>query len=165
MSSIVRWHRNIPEAICALDTLAAPDYTDIVTATVSKTSDRTPEQWLRTMLEGVPRGLLLVVLAIQRVALGLRLQMRPSPEHVVGWKIADRGEGYVRIEAASWFLTGHVIVHVDDGQLSFATFVRYDRPLAALVWPSVSLIHRQVALALVRSATERSNRAPALSYV
>jgi hypothetical protein len=152
VSSTVRWNRNIPEAICALDTLAAPDYTDIVTATVSKTSGRTPEQWLRTMLEGVPRGLLLVVPVIQRVALGLRLQMRPSPEHAVGWKIADRGEDYVRIEAASWFLTGHVIVHVDDGQLSFATFVRYDRPFAALVWPPVSLIHRQVALALVRSA-------------
>lgn len=151
MSSAVRWHRSIPEAICALDTLGAPDYTDIVTARVSKTSGRTPEQWLRAMVDGVPRSLVPVVPTIQRVVLGLRLQMRPSPDYVVGWKIAGRGADYVRIEA-SWFLTGHVIVHVYDGQLSFATFIRYDRPLAALVWPPVSLIHRQVALVLVRSA-------------
>jgi hypothetical protein len=150
--SSVRWHRDVPEAIRALDTLTAPDYADIVTATVSETPSRTPEQWLHAALKGVPRGLLLFVPFVQRVALGLRLQLRPSPDHVLGWKIADRGDKWLRLEAASWFLTGHVIFHVDDGQLSFASFIRYDRPPAALVWPPVSLIHRQVALALVRSA-------------
>jgi hypothetical protein len=45
-----------------------------------------------------------------------------------------------------------VVMHADHGQLSFASFVRYDRPLAKLVWPTVSLIHRRVSLALVRSA-------------
>jgi hypothetical protein len=47
-----------------------------------------------------------------------------------------------------------VILRVEDGRLFFATFVRYDRLPAALVWPPVSLIHRQVALAMVRSATK-----------
>ena len=59
----------------------------------------------------------------------------------MGWKIADRGDSWIRLEAASWFLTGHVLVHVDNDQLSLASFVRYDRPLATLVWPPVSLIH------------------------
>jgi hypothetical protein len=148
----VRWTRGVPDTLRALDTIESPDYSDVVTGTVSETSGRTPEEWLRTMLEGVPRGLLLAVPAIQRVALGLRLQMRPSPEHVVGWKIVERGEDWMRIEAASWFLTGHVIVHVEDGHLSFATFVRYDRLAAAIIWPPVSLIHRQAALMLVRAA-------------
>jgi hypothetical protein len=151
--SSVRWHRNLPEAIRSLDTLAGPDYADIVTATVSKTPSRTPEQWLDATLKGVPRGLLSFVPLVQRAALGLRLEMRPSADHVIGWKIADRGDNWLRLEASSWFLTGHVVLHVDDGQLSFATFIRYDRPLAALVWPPVSLIHRQVALALMRSAS------------
>ena len=150
--STVRWHRNVPETIRSLDTLADPDYADIVTATVSETQSRTPEQWVHAALEGVPRGLLFFVPFVQRVALGLRLELRPSPDHVLGWKIAERGDNWLRIEAASWFLTGHVVLHVDDGRLSFASFVRYDRPPAALVWPPVSLIHRQVALALVRSA-------------
>jgi hypothetical protein len=148
----VRWTRSVPDALRALDAIESPDYADVVTGTVRETSRRTPEQWLHTMLEGVPPGLLLAVPAIQRVALGLRLQMRPSPEHVVGWKIVERGEDWMRLEAASWFLTGHVIVHVEDGHLSFATFVRYDRLPAAIIWPPVSLIHRQVALILVRAA-------------
>jgi hypothetical protein len=37
-------------------------------------------------------------------------------------------------------------------ELSFASFIRYDRRPAEYVWPPISLIHRQVALALVRSA-------------
>jgi hypothetical protein len=129
-----------------------PDYADIVTATVNERPSRTAEQWLHTMLKGVPSGLLRFVPFVQRVALGLRLELRPSPDHILGWKIAQRGENWIRLEAASWFLTGHVIVHIDHSQLSFTTFLRYDRPPAALVWRPVSLIHRQVALALMRSA-------------
>jgi len=112
----------------------------------------TAEQWVRAMLRGVPCGLLIFVPLVQRVALGLRLELRSSPDYVLGWKIVDRGDNWLRVEAASWFLTGHVVVHVDDGQLSVASFIRYDRGPAALIWPPVSLIHRQVALALIRSA-------------
>jgi len=81
----------VPDAVCALDTLVDPNYSDIVTAAVSEMSDRTPEQWLRAMFAGVPRGLLLLVPFIQRVALGLRLELRASPDRVIGWKIVDRG--------------------------------------------------------------------------
>jgi hypothetical protein len=89
---------------------------------------------------------------VQRAFLGLRLQLRPSPDHLLGWKIADRGENWIRLEAASWFLTGHVLMHFDQRHASFASFIRYDRRLAAFVWPPVSLIHRHVALAVMRSA-------------
>jgi hypothetical protein len=152
-TSTVRWRREVPEAIRSLGALANTDYADIVTATINETPSRTPEQLIRAALKGVPRGLLFFIPVVQRVFLGLRLKLRPSPGRLLGWKIADRGENWIRIEAASWFLTGHVVMHLDEGELSFASFVRYDRQLAALVWPPVSLIHRQVALALVRSAT------------
>jgi len=147
----VRWRREVPEAIRSLGALANTDYADIVTATINETPAE-PEQLIHAALKGVPRGLLFFIPFVQRVFLGLRLKLRPSPDRLLGWKIADRGENWIRIEAASWFLTGHVVMHVDEGQLSFASFIRYDRQLAALVWPPVSLIHRQVALALVRSA-------------
>jgi hypothetical protein len=100
----------------------------------------------------VSRGLLFLIPFVQRVFLGLRLKLRPSPDRLLGWKIADRGENWMRIEAASWFLTGHVVMHVGEGQISVASFIRYDRRPAAYIWPPVSLIHRQVVLALVRSA-------------
>jgi hypothetical protein len=151
-TSTVHWQREVPEAIRSLGALAGADYADIVTATIAQTPAE-PEQLIRAALQGLPRGLLIFVPFIQRAFLGLRLKLQPSPDHLLGWKIADRGENWIRIEAASWFLTAHVVMHADHGHLSFASFVRYDRPLAKLVWPPISLIHRQVALALVRSAT------------
>ncbi len=150
-TSSIRWQREVPEAIRSLGALSNADYADIVTATINQTPAE-PEQLIHAALKGMPRPLLLALPFVQRAFLGLRLQLRPSPDHLLGWKIADRDENWVRIEAASWFLTGHVLMHVDGDQLSFASFIRYDRRLAALVWPPVSLIHRQVALALVRSA-------------
>jgi hypothetical protein len=149
--STVRWQREVPEAIRALGALANSDYADIVTATIGETSAE-PGQLIEAALRGVPRGLLAFVPIVQRLVLGLRLELRPSPDRLLGWKIAERNENWIRIEAASWFLTGHVVMHVEDGEVSFASFIRYDRWLAAFVWPPVSLIHRQVALALVRSA-------------
>jgi hypothetical protein len=148
-TSTVCWRREVPEAIRSLGALEDADYADIVTATIDETPAE-PEQVVRATLEDLPRWLLLFIPFVQRVFLGLRLKLRPSPDRLIGWKIADRDESWVRIEAASWFLTGHVVMHVDEGHVSCASFIRYDRRLAAFVWPPVSLIHRQVALALVR---------------
>ncbi|MHB8242757.1 MAG: hypothetical protein ACYDHN_12315 [Solirubrobacteraceae bacterium] len=160
----VSWGRAIPEAIRSLGALADADYADIVTASLDETPGGTPEQLIEAALAGVPRSLLFLVPFVQRVALGLRLQLRPSPNHVLGWTIAERGDKWMRIEAASWILTAHVVMHADQGRLSFASFVRYDRRLAAFVWPPVSLIHRQVALALVRSAIRTLDQDAASSH-
>lgn len=148
----VRWAREVPKEMRSLGALADADYADIVTATIEQTPSRTPDELIAAALDGLPRWLLVFVPFVQRVFLGLRLKLRPSPNHLLGWKIVERGENWMRIEAASWFLTGHVVMHVDQGRISFASFVRYDRLFAAFVWPPVSLIHHQVALALVRSA-------------
>jgi hypothetical protein len=149
--STVRWGREVPEEIRSLGAHANSDYADIVTATIDA-APAEPEQVVHAVLNGVPRGLRFFITFVQRVFLGLRLQLRPSPDRLLGWKIADRGDNWMRIEAASWFLTAHVVMHVDKERISFASFIRYDRSPAAFVWPPVSLIHRQVALALVRRA-------------
>jgi hypothetical protein len=150
-TSTVQWRREVPEAIRSLGALADADYADIVTATIDETPTE-PDELIQGALSGVPRVLLFFTPFAQRVFLGLRLKLRPSSDRLLGWEIADRGESWIRIEAASWFLTAHVVMHAEEGQLSFASFVRYDRRIAALLWPPISLIHRQVALALVRSA-------------
>ena len=150
--STVRWQREVSEAMCLLGALDDADYADIVTASARGLPKRTSEEWVRAGLGGVPRGLLLITPFVQRVFLGLRLKLRPAPDRLLGWQIVERGENWLRIEADSWFLTGHVVMHADDETLSFASFIRYDRWLAKVVWPPVSLVHRQVALALVRGA-------------
>ena len=146
--------RTIPEAIRALDTLPS-DYVDVFTATASEAADTSPERWARVALEGAsPTGRFLA----WRVLLGLRLEPQPSSDFVAGWKIADRDDGWIKLEARSWFMTANIIFHVDEEQVSFATLIRYDRKVAALVWTPVSAIHRRIAPDVLRHAVSRINR-------
>jgi hypothetical protein len=140
---------NIPEAIRGLDTLASPDYVDLFTASTNGATDKSAEEWARATLEDTPTGR--SAPSLWRF-LGLRLGPTPSPDCVQGWKIADRGEGWIRIETASWFMTAHAVVQVDDGHVSVALFVRYDRPIAALIWPPVSVMHRRGVPVMLRQA-------------
>jgi len=79
---------------------------------------------------------------------------------VGGWKIGDRDDNWVRLEAASWFLTAQIVVQVDPEQVSVATFIRYDRPMAAVICPPLSIGHRQAMPGLLRLARERELRPP-----
>ena len=88
---------------------------------------------------------------IWRGVLGLRLKSRPSTERVAGWKIADRGEDWIRLEASSWFLTAHLVTRLDDEHLSAGTFIRYDHPIAPLIWVPMSAVHRRLMPGLLQS--------------
>ena len=145
MPTVVQQH-SVPGAIRSLSTLASPDYVDLFTIATDRAAGRSPEQWARAAVEAAG----LAGQFVWRVLCGLRLERRPSPDYVGGWKIADRGDRWIRSEAASWFMTAHIVVQVDDGQLSVATFVRYDRPIAALVWPPLSAGHRLAMPGLLR---------------
>ena len=140
---------NVPEAIRGLDTLASPDYVDLFTATTSRATDKSAEEWARATLEDTPTGRSAPLLWRR---LGLRLGPTPSPDYVQGWKIADRGEDWIRIETTSWFMTAHAVVQVDDRHLSLALFIRYDRPIAAHIWTPVSVMHRRAVPVMLRQA-------------
>jgi hypothetical protein len=152
---------NIPDAISSLDTLASPDYVDLFTATTSGATDRSAEEWARVALEETPTGR--SAPDLWRL-LGLRLGPTPSPDYVQGWRIADRGGDWIRIEATSWFMTAHAVVQVDDRHVSIALFVRYDRPIAALIWPPVSVMHRRAVPVMLRQAlTPHASRSSDIS--
>src|SRR2546422_2053241 len=88
------------------------------------------------------------VLAIQRYGLGLRLE--PSDrDRFLGWKVAAQGEDWIRLQAASWFLSAEMVFKVEN-TLRVGCFVRYERRLGALVWPPASLLHRQAGLLMMR---------------
>lgn len=141
--------RDIPEAIRSLSTLTSPDYVDLFTLKTDEAGAKSPEEWVRA---GVEDAAGLAGQFVWRVLCGLRLERRPSPEHVGGWNIAERGDRWIRLEASSWFMTAHIVVHVDEGQVSIATLIRYDRPVASLVWPLLSIGHRRAMPALLRQA-------------
>jgi hypothetical protein len=142
---------NIPEAIRCLDTLTRPDYVDLFTVPTSGAADKSAEEWARAMLEDTPTGRSAPTL--WRL-LGLRLGPMPSPGCVQGWKIAERGEDWIRVEAISWFMTAHAVVKVDDGHVSLGLFVRYDRRIAALIWPPVSRMHRRGVPVILHQAVK-----------
>ena len=140
--------RDVPESFRRLDTLTRPDYVDLFTTTAIGASRWSAEEWARAALEDTPTGRSAPLLWRR---LGLRLGPA-SPDHVQGWKIAARGDDWIRIEAESWFMTAHAIVRVDHDEVSVALFLRYDRPVAALIWPPVSVMHRRAVPVMLRQA-------------
>jgi hypothetical protein len=148
--------REIPEAIRSAATMDRPDYADLCTATTSRARQKTAEEWARCAMEETAAGR-----SAPRVwrLLGLRLGATSSPDFVQGWSVADRDENWIRVEASSWCMTAHAVVHVDDTHVSIALFVRYDGPVAAFIWPMVSAIHRRAVPVMLQQALmiSRSN--------
>ena len=140
MLSVIQ-QRTIPESILAVSGMDRADYIDVFTVTTNGAAEATPEQWFRTALEDVAgRG----GQFIWRGVLGLRLKSRPSPERVAGWRIGDRGEDWIRLEASSWFMTAHLVARLDDAILFAGTFIRYDLLIAPLIWVPASAVHRRL---------------------
>jgi len=140
----------VPRSVRALSSLPDPDYVDQFT--LSTDIEAAPERWARVMFGNVPS---VAELLIWRGLLGLRLARGRSPATVAGWRIGGRGEDWIRLEAASWFVTGNLLVQTADGQVALATFLHYDRCVGRGVWPPLSAIHRRVVPGLLRDAAAR----------
>ena len=89
---------------------------------------------------------------IWRGLLQLRLSPGRSPATVAGWRIGGRGPDWIRLEAASWFLTANLIVRTVDGRVSLTTVLRYEQRLARRVWPPLSAVHRRLVPGVLRAA-------------
>ncbi|MFJ6610416.1 DUF2867 domain-containing protein [Streptomyces sp. NPDC091289] len=139
----------IPESTRALSSLPRIDYADVFTLSTDASADTTAELWARALFGDVPSP---AERLIWRGFLGLRLSRGRSPDTVAGWRIAERGEDWIRLEAASWFLTGNLVVRAADGRVSLGTFLRYDHRLARAVWTPLSAVHRRLAPGLLRDA-------------
>jgi hypothetical protein len=148
--------KDVPESVRALSSLPDIDYVDLFT--LSTDTDATAEQWARSMFGDVPS---VKARVIWRGFLGLRLSHGRSAETVAGWRIAERGEDWIRLEAASWFLTGNLLVQAADGRVSLGTFLRYDRRWGEFVWPPLAAVHRRLAPGLLRDAEARLQNARA----
>jgi hypothetical protein len=128
------------------------DYSDSFEAELAPGDGRSPEQLARAVFEGVPRPVRWLLVAGFRFGLGLRLAPRASSEHVLGWAIVAREPDAITVQAQSWFLTSRLVFRGHESRVTQATFVRYDRPIAAIIWLPVSIVHRQIVPRLVRHA-------------
>ncbi|MFW5415440.1 hypothetical protein J0910_02095 [Nocardiopsis sp. CNT-189] len=118
-----------------------------------------PEQWARAMFGDVPSP---AERFIWQGLLQLRLRKGRSPSTVAGWTITERGEDWIRLEAASAAMRGGLVVRSTAEALSLATTVRYDRARAALVWRPLSAVHRRLAPGLLRDTLDTVSAAPDL---
>ncbi|MGW0392874.1 DUF2867 domain-containing protein [Streptomyces sp. NPDC003042] len=141
---------NVPASVLTLSSLPDADYVDMFTLTADVGAS--PEEWARAMFGDVPS---LPGRVIWRGLLGLRLGRGRSPDTVAGWRLAERGEDWVRLEAASWFLSGNLVVRVADGRVSLATVLRYDRLLGRIIWTPSSAVHRRLTPGLLRDAAAK----------
>src|SRR5688572_4338761 len=154
MDSVTVVQIEVPAAMRALSPITKPDYVDLFVLTAAGVAERSAEGWARAAFEDVAGRTGQVV---WRVIVGLWLARRPAPDRLAGWRIAERGDGWLRLEARGWMLTAHVVFHVEGDRLSVATFIRYDRPPAAVLWPPVAARHRR-AVPRVLVAAYRTGR-------
>lgn len=134
------------------------DYDDSFTAQLAATNDRTPEQWARAVFEDAPPAVRWFLVAGFRYGLGLRFGPYPSPDHVLGWAIIDRTANSITLESRSWLLTSRVVFRTETARVSQSTYVRYDKRIAAVIWPPISILHRQIVARLLRHAAVRRAR-------
>jgi hypothetical protein len=145
-----------PPALGSFDTDGA-NYAVGFAIEVPSGDERSTEQWARAILEDAPVVLRVFIVAGWRFVLGLRLGPRHSPDHVLGWKVTARLPGETVLESRSAFMTARLVFHRDGTHLVWATFVHYSRPIAGLIWPPVSLLHRRIVpYALRRAASDLS---------
>jgi hypothetical protein len=141
----------VPAPVLALAGLPRVD--DVDHFVLSTAVDADPERWARAMFGDVPD---LGERFIWSGLLGLELAPGRSPETVAGWRIAARGDGWLRLAAEGWFLAGNLVVRSlqRSGEVSLTTLLAYLRPPASLVWPPLSAVHRR----LVPGVLERAER-------
>jgi hypothetical protein len=146
--------RVTPPTTGSTTALQEHDFACAYEVVVAPGDNRSSEQWARAVWEGAPAPLRWFMLAGWRLVLGLRLGPRHSPDHILGWRIVDRGPDGTACQLRSGFLHAHNVFCKADGTFVWSTFVTYERPIGRVIWPPASLLHRL----LVRIALRRAAR-------
>lgn len=149
VTTTVGW-RALRDEVRCLSTLSRVDFADLHTLRTAAAGRGSPEDWARAILERAPRSRHSPY-GFWRL-LGLRLGPRSSPDHVQGWRVAARGADWIRLEAASWYMTAEALVRVSEDEVCVSLFLRHDRPIAAMIWAPVSPLHRRGVPVMLRQA-------------
>jgi hypothetical protein len=147
---------DVSEQIRALDTLAEPYYAAAWEVAIAEGDTRSAEQWARAAFEDSPWALRAFVVTGWTIGLGLRLGPRPSPDHVLGWKIATAAPDLIILSVQSAMLgTAHLVLHLDGSRAVLASFVRYEKRGARPIWSVVRPLHHLIIPYLLGRAASR----------
>ncbi len=131
------------------------DYQDAYAVDV--TVERTPEQWMRAVVDDAPLWFKLPWAAVGKVLLGARFgPMNSTVGYVVGWKVLDDRPGLfvVGLDSEGGLLARMVAVTA-PGQAVIATQIRLDTAYARALWPVIRRGHRFFAPYLLGRAARR----------
>jgi hypothetical protein len=116
------------------------------------------EQWARAMFEEAPVALRWFLI-VGWTAITCRLRPRRSPSRVLGWDIESASPGTLVTVVHAWVgLTSRLVVSVDSGTVTVASFVRYIGPTklaARAVWAATIPLHERTLPYLLTSAVRR----------
>jgi hypothetical protein len=143
----------IPARINELHLLDRVDYEDAYCAETP--IQRTPEQWMRTIVEGAPSWFQRAWPAILGTLGGLQFGPLDAPDHVLGWDIIDqRPDRFViGLESSRGFHV-RLVTLAPPGQAIFATQLQLDTAYARRLWSMVRPAHRFFAPYLLGRAAK-----------
>lgn len=131
---------------------ADADYDDVFTASTTDARATSPEQWARYVLEGASRPMRLFLRLGWRFGLGFPLT---SINSVLGWPVVAQSSDWVVLQQQSWLFGVVLLMRVSEGELTWATRVKYRSRASAFAWEVVGLIHRRFAPRAVQRAAGR----------
>ena len=129
-----------------------PDYADAFEIHLDHDDSRTAEQWARSGLEGAPSVLRHVIRGVHRHVLRFDLGDPGSPEHVLGWRVAESQPDLVRLQTESSLMRAMILGQRIDGGILLQTRLFYRSGFAPTLWRVIGPIHRAVAPYLLERA-------------
>jgi hypothetical protein len=143
--------RRVRETVLGPDT-NQHDFACAYEIAIDRGDDRSSEEWARAAWEGAATPLRWFMVAGWRFVLGLRLGPRPSPDYILGWQIVERDPDRTVCQLRSSLLAARNTFRKADGRFIWSTFVTYERPIARIIWPPVSVVHRILVRVALRKA-------------
>lgn len=143
---------SVPTTVARLQLFDRVDFQDAYS--VQTRIERTPEQWMRAIVEGAPRWFRFAWPAVLGTLAGLEFGPRDSSDHVLGWNVLeDRPDAFVLGLESSRGLVVRLITLVPDGQAVFATQLRLQTDYARRLWSVARPAHRYFAPYLLARAS------------
>jgi hypothetical protein len=140
-----------------LDTLADPNYAAAWEVMIPDGDARSAEQWARAIFEEAPPALRAFIVAGWTVGLQLSLGPRPSPDHVLGWKIESATADQIILSVESMLIgTAHFLLKVESSRVLLTNFVRYEKSAARPIWSAVQPLHHRIVPYLLGHAASHS---------
>ena len=140
---------NVPRRVRNLSSFEHPNYIDCFAMDTPYASGCAPEVWARAMLE---ESSLSRDARVLWTLMGLRLGPPASLDHVQGWRIERQGDDWMRLQTSSWYLSAGVLFLVEPDRLLASLSLRYDAPVARLIWAVVSNRHQKAVPVMMRQA-------------